>query len=91
MTARGQARARRPCITQMIEYELHALLEAAALGDIDAALVVGGSAMAQVAGAPEELLRDGMHWDALRASTLQALVRSFRTTAFPVLLAAGVR
>ncbi|MEZ2296494.1 ATP-binding protein [Variovorax sp. RCC_210] len=91
-----------PWIAQSLEHDLHALLEAAALGDIDAArraahrlhgatLGIGWSAVAQVAGALEQLLRDGTHWDALRTSTLQALVRSFRTTAFPAPPAAGVR
>jgi two-component system sensor histidine kinase EvgS len=84
-----------PWITQALEQDLHALLEAAALGDIDAArhaahrlhgatLGIGWSAVAQVAGTLETLLRSGTHWDTARASALQAVVRSFRTTALPV-------
>jgi hypothetical protein len=45
--------------------------------------------VAQVAGTLETLLRSGTHWDTARASALQAVVRSFRTTALPVSLGAS--
>jgi two-component system sensor histidine kinase EvgS len=100
LPAAGKSPLDGPWVAQALEHDLHALLEAAALGDIDAArraahrlhgatLGIGWSAVAQVAGTLEDLLRAGTHWNTAHANTLQALVRSFRTTTFPAPLAVG--